>query len=124
MWFTILKSELVQQGGATGLFLPEKLNLPSRRDCCKEARDKLQSLPPFHSRFTEMNCEGLYHILWYAVERDTDLERDNPSRKTLLSEIKDYWDECDGGEASKNNDALLDRANELIFEYPFDASYR
>ena len=119
MWFTILKSELVQQGGATGLFLPEKLNLPSRRKCCEEARDTLSKMSPFYSRMPEKECEELYHILWYAVEVDSTLQEEDPTRYEWLFELKEEWDRCDGGEASKRNDALLERHQEQLFEYPF-----
>ena len=117
MWKDILKSELVQQGGVSGLFLPEKLNVPNRRDCCEEARVKLNEKDL--GTFDAHGCEELYHILWYAVEVDSEITFKDPYHKVWLLELKEEWDRCDGGKASKHHDTILARQQEQLIEYPF-----
>ena len=98
MWKEILKAEITQQGGASKLFLPERLNLP-KKDCCEEARISLEKIGT--TRMDDHNCEDLYHILWYAVEdevmRDINGDEDENHKQRLIR-IKQEWDKCDNGE--------------------------
>ena len=41
MWFTVLKTEQLQSG-ATGLFLPETLNVERRDNCWKRFNDLIE----------------------------------------------------------------------------------
>ena len=101
MWKEILKSEQVQQGDATGLFLPERLNVSNRRDCCKEVRVKFKE--EINHTFDSHTCEELYELLLVAIsDIMSPLIPGRPAQNTeygiWLTELKEEWDKCDRGE--------------------------
>ena len=54
MWKEILKTELAQQGSSTGLFLPDRLNVPSQANCCKNAIESINALGELDYPFLNM----------------------------------------------------------------------